>query len=147
MNYIFGKLSKENLFTCHPDLQLIAEESLKISQVDFGITEGHRTLEKQQEYFETGASKCDGVTKISKHQSLPSMAMDIRVYVPDKPKLSYDIAHLAYLGGVISAVAERLLMEGKITHKIRWGGNFDMDNEILEQDFDDMPHYELTNII
>ena len=147
MNYIFGTISRQNLDTCHQDLQLIAEESLKVSQVDFGITEGHRTLEKQQEYFETGASKCDGITKISKHQSYPSLAMDIRVYVPNKPELTYNIIYMAYLGGVITSVAERLLGEGKIKHKIRWGYNWNNNGEIgTDQTFQDMPHFELIEL-
>lgn len=145
MNYVFGKLSVANLETCHPDLKLIAEEALKISQVDFGIREGFRTLEKQQEYFETGASQCDGIIKKSKHQAFPSMAMDIRVYVADKPKLTYSVIYLSYLGGVITSVARKLLSEGKICHSIRWGYNWDSDNEIgTDQTFQDMPHYELV---
>lgn len=63
MSFTFGKRSREKLSQCHPDLQLIAEESLKLSSIDFGISEGHRSVEKQQEYFRTGKSKVDGIKK------------------------------------------------------------------------------------
>lgn len=142
--YQFGSRSKEKLATCHKDLQLIADESLKVSQVDFGISEGHRTIEKQQEYFRTGKSKVDGIKIKGKHNHQPSLAFDIYASVSGKPKLSFNPTYLAYLGGVITAVAKRLLNEGKIAHKIRWGYNWDSDGEIgTDQQFQDLPHFEL----
>ena len=74
----FSKRSLERLNTADPQLQLLAHEVLKISPYDFAITEGLRTLEKQQEYFRKGASKCDGVKNKSKHQT--GRAIDIMVY-------------------------------------------------------------------
>jgi len=144
MSYKFGNRSNRNLATCHVDLQLIAEESLKISQVDFGVSEGHRSVEKQLEYFNTGKSKIDGVNKKGKHNYQPSLAMDIYAYVSGKPKLSFNPTYLAYLGGVITATAQRLLNEGRISHKVRWGYNWDSDGEIgTDQRFNDLPHFEL----
>ena len=144
MSYIFGKRSKEKLSTCHKDLQLIAEESLKVSQMDFGVSEGHRTIEKQQEYFNSGKSKVDGIKIKGKHNYQPSLAFDIYAYISGKPKLAFNTSNLAYLGGVITATAKRLLNEGRITHRVRWGFNWDMDGEIgTDQRFQDMPHFEL----
>ena len=49
--------------------------------------------------------------------------------------------------GHINGVAEMLYKQGGITHKLRWGGNWDMDGEILiDQSFDDRPHVELIKI-
>ena len=144
MSYQFGNRSKEKLAQCHPDLQLIATESLRVSQVDFGVSEGHRTIEKQQEYFNSGKSKVDGIKIKGKHNHQPSQAFDIYAYVSGKPKLSYSKTYLSYLGGVITATAKRLLNEGRITHKVRWGYNWDSDGEIgTDQTFQDMPHFEL----
>ena len=144
--YQFGTRSKEKLSQCHKDLQLIADESLKVSQVDFGVSEGHRTVEKQQEYFNSGKSKVDGIKIKGKHNYQPSLAFDIYAYVSGKPKLAFSQTYLSYLGGVITATAKRLLNEGKITHKVRWGYNWDMDGEIgTDQRFQDMPHFELKD--
>lgn len=144
MSYVFGKRSKEKLSQCHPDLQLIAEEALKVSSMDFGVSEGHRSLEKQMEYFNSGRSKVDGIKIKGKHNYQPSLAFDIYAYISGKPKLAYNTSNLAYLGGVITATAKRLLNEGKITHRLRWGFNWDMDGEIgTDQRFQDMPHFEL----
>lgn len=139
----FGKTSKERLITCHADIQLIMNESIKITNVDFGIAEGHRSIEKQKQYFKEGKSKIDGVNKKGKHNYTPSLAVDIYPYFDNGAK--WDNEHLSYLAGIIHAVSEMLFASGKITHKIRWGGNWDMDGIILiDQSFDDRPHFELV---
>ena len=139
----FGNKSKERLNTCHKDIQLIMNEAIKISNVDFGIAEGHRSLEKQLQYFKQGKSKIDGVTKKGKHNYTPSLAVDIFPYLENEA--NWDKEHLSYLSGVIHAVSEILFRQGKTTHKIRWGGNWDMDGVILiDQSFDDRPHFELV---
>src|SRR3990167_5347863 len=145
MAYSFGNRSKVKLASCHKDLQIIAEEAIKVSMVDFGISEGHRTLEKQLEYFSTGKSKIDGIKKKGKHNQSPANAFDFYAYIPNKPELSFDIRYLCYLVGVITATAQRLLNEGRITHKVRSGANWDSDGELLtDQDFDDLPHVEIV---
>ena len=78
MGYKFSKRSKSRLETCHPDIQLICNELIKI--YDFSVLEGHRSPETQQEYFAEGKSKLDGVNRRSKHQASPSMAVDIMPY-------------------------------------------------------------------
>lgn len=160
--YKFGNRSKENLEEVHPDLKLIMEEAIKVSDVDFGITEGHRPASKQFELYKRGreydydtdtwvisnkskvVTYLDGTSKKSKHNEYPAMAVDVYVYIPGKPRLAYDVSHMSYVAGVIKAVAKRLLEEGKIIHDVRWGANWDGDGEIItDQDFDDLPHFEL----
>ena len=139
----FGKTSKSRLQTCHKDIQLIMNEAIKITNVDFGIAEGHRSIEKQQQYFKEGKSKIDGVSKKGKHNYSPSLAVDIYPYFENGSK--WDNEHLSYLSGIIHAVSEILFADGKISHKVRWGGNWDMDGIILiDQSFDDRPHFELV---
>jgi len=142
--YTFGKRSQAQLDTCHKDLQWIANEALKASRVDFSIIEGARPLALQQKYFKEGKSKIDGIKVKGNHNYQPSRAFDIAVYVSGKPKLTYDTNHLCYIAGIIIGVSERLYALGQTNHKIRWGGNWDRDGEILtDQNFDDMPHFEL----
>ena len=93
--YQFGKRSREKLAQCHADLQLIATESLKVSSIDFGVSEGHRSIEKQQEYFNSGKSKVDGIKIKGKHNYQPSLAIDIYAYIPSKPKLAFNTNNLA----------------------------------------------------
>ena len=141
--YKFGKTSKVRLATCHKDIQVIMNTAISLSNVDFGIAEGERSLAKQLQYFNEGKSKIDGVKKKGKHNYSPSLAADIYPYFENGAK--WDNEHLSYLSGIIHAVSEILFNTGKITHKIRWGGNWDMDGIILiDQSFDDRPHFELV---
>jgi len=142
MSYEFSTKSKLKLATCHPDLQVIMNAAIKASQVDFGIAEGHRSLEKQLEYFRTGKSKLNGTTSKSKHQGMPSEAVDIYPYV--NGKADYSQTSLCFLGGLICGIAADLFERGEVMYRLRWGGNWDKDGEVItDQSFDDLPHFEL----
>ena len=144
----FGEKSLERLATCHPDLQMIMKTAILITDIDFGISEGHRSVERQKELYAQGRTSpgqvvtwVDGVTKLSKHNQNPSMAVDIFPWI--QGKIKWDNEHLSYLAGLIHGVAEMLLAQELITHRIRWGGNFDMDGELVEESSTDRPHFEL----
>jgi peptidoglycan L-alanyl-D-glutamate endopeptidase CwlK len=147
MPYEFGNRSKQNLETCHPDLQLVANEVIKITRIDFGISEGHRSIQKQQVLYQQGKTTIDGITRKGRHNYLPSEALDFFVYHPDldyRTKMVYDKVHMAYIAGMFMAIADRLYKEGRITHRLRWGGNWDMDGVIqFDQSFQDFPHIEI----
>ena len=84
---------------------------------DISVIEGHRSLETQQAYYRDGKSQLDGVNKKSKHQSWPSMAVDIMPWYSgfnpftDKngDKMFY------YMAGQFMAIAARLpIVTGKL---------------------------------
>ena len=145
--YTFSKNSYNKLSTCHDDLIKIFELVIKRSNVDFGISEGHRTIERQNELYRQGKSKIDGVTRKGKHNVKPSEALDVYVYhsvLETRRKIIYSREHLSYIAGLADACANELFEKGEIKHKIRWGGNWDSDGVIgLDQSFDDFPHFEL----
>ena len=150
-----GVTSKRRLITCDSDLQLIIKESIKVSQIDFGVAQGERTVEQQQQYFNEGKSKVnpraykttEELLKRGKHIvdgiiRTESQAVDIYAYI--NGKASWDINSLCYIGGVITSTATKLYQEGKIDYKLRWGGNWNSDGVIItDQSFQDLPHYEL----
>lgn len=142
--YSFSKKSKFNLSTCHKDIQLILNELIKF--YDFSVIEGHRTLETQQQYFKDGKSKLDGVNQLSKHQSYPSMAVDIIPYKKNTNAFSgheKDDRRFYMMMGMVKAISHKLLEEGKISHKVRFGLDWDSDDTFRDQTFDDLPHFEL----
>lgn len=139
----FGNKSASRLSTCHEDLQKIC--NLAIEYYDFSVTEGTRTKATQMKYFKEGKSKLDGINKISKHQSTPSMAVDIAPY-PIKWKGNKSRARFYQLSGYMFLAAEILLQAGSISHKLRWGGDWDSDKDFEDQSFDDLPHFELKSI-
>lgn len=141
MGYKFGKKSKKQLDTCHEDIQAICNEVIK--SFDFSVLEGTRTLELQQMYFKYGKSKLDGIIKKSKHQSFPSNAVDIAPYPIDFRNKSKAKARFYLLAGYMFQASIELYRRGLITHKLRWGGDWDSDKEFEDQSFDDLPHFEL----
>jgi peptidoglycan L-alanyl-D-glutamate endopeptidase CwlK len=146
--YKFGKGSKTKLESVHHDLVKILNLAISRSPLDFGISEGHRSLERQKELYDQGKSKIDGISKKGKHNYSPSLAVDVYIYHPDletRKKLAYDVPSLCIIAGVITSCAKELEEKGDIKHSIRWGGNWDNDNVILyDQSFDDLPHFELV---
>jgi len=78
----------------------------------------------------------------SKHNYEPSRAVDI--YAWENGKTTYRLEVMTYLGGLIEGVSEMLHAAKLISHRIRWGGNFDGDGIIIEEySFIDTPHFEL----
>lgn len=150
--YSFGKKSKAQLDTCHRDIQLILNELIKF--YDFSVLEGIRTAERQKELFDAGKSKLDGVSLLSKHQGKPdtnrnivSYAVDIMPYSKGENAFSgdeKDDRRFYLMMGMVKAITKRLLEEGKITHDVRFGLDWDGDDTFRDQTFDDLPHFELV---
>lgn len=131
----FSQRSLDNLNECHPDLQLIAHEAIKY--FDFVVYEGYRGKEDQDKYFFEGKSKVRFPN--SKHNKSPSMAFDAAPY-----PINWDRTGAFYfMAGIMIAVAKRLKDEGKISHNLRWGGDFNRDRNLYNDKFIDLPHFEL----
>lgn len=132
----FSKSSADNLATCDVRLQIICKRALEVSKIDFGISCGYRSPEDQLKVFQAGKSKIDGIKQKSKHNYSPALAVDIFGYV--NGKADYSVPVMSYLAGVMDAVSADLNIP------FRWGGNWDGDGIIItDQDFDDLPHFEL----
>lgn len=141
----FSAKSLAKIATCHSDIQMILTEL--ITMYDFSVLEGHRTQETQMRYFAEGKSKLDGVTKLSKHQSMPSMAVDIMPYADGTNAFSgkeLDNRRFYMMMGMVKAIAERLYREGKITHRVRFGLDWNSNDLFEDQTFHDLPHFELV---
>lgn len=135
------------LLTCHPDIQVIMLEVIK--HYDCSIVEGLRTAEQQMKYFKAGKSTLDGVTKMSKHQddgSGLSRAVDVMPYKKGTNAFSgkeTDNRRFYFMAGIIRMCAMKLHGEGKITHHVRFGLDWDSDDVYGDQNFHDLPHLEL----
>lgn len=57
MTRVFSKRSKDNLLGVHPDLVKVTTLALELSEADFTVIEGLRSLETQKKNFASGASK------------------------------------------------------------------------------------------
>jgi len=134
--YKYSQKSQEKLDTCHPDIQKVLNHAIKF--VNITILEGVRPLETQEEYVRTGRSK----TLKSKHLKQDdgyAHAVDCALWPIDWS----DKSRFNYLGGYLQAVADMMYDRGEITHRLRWGGDWDSDQNMKEHSFFDGPHFEL----
>jgi len=119
--------SQDKLNSVHKDLQVLFNKVLQIC--DCTVIEGHRSYDRQKDLFENGKTK----TLKSKHCINPSFAIDVAPYPID----FNDIKRFYYFGGIVKAVSEILDIP------IRWGGDWDKDNDLNDQTFNDLVHFEL----
>lgn len=73
--FMFGKRSKEKMVGVHADLIRVMKRALELSPVDFAITEGLRTPERQKQLVAAGASKTLNSRHITGH------AVDVAAFV------------------------------------------------------------------
>lgn len=67
-----SRRTRDNLYGVHHKLVAVVGYALAISEIDFYVNEGLRTVEKQQQYFKEGKSKLDGIKKRGNHQDNPN---------------------------------------------------------------------------
>jgi len=139
--YKFSKKSQTQLETCHKDIQLICSEAIKI--IDIKVTEGARSQKRQIELFKKGRSKLDGVTKFSKHQVTKEKLLSSAIDILPCPVDWGDKKRFFFVAGIMKGITLRLLEEGRITHALRWGGDWNSNNNFEDQTFNDLPHFEL----
>jgi len=147
----FSKLSRSRLMTCHPDLITIAETAIKY--YDFSVICGKREKIEQEAAYKKGYSKLHypdsrhNQSVIMKDDSI-SDAMDLAPYSNKLKAVDWDnLEAFRFLGGLIIGISEMLYSEGKIHHRVRWGGDWngykDYYNDFKDQKFIDLPHFEL----
>ena len=127
----FGRRSKKNLKTCDEDLVFLFGEVVKY--FDCSVIEGHRGKKLQNMYFKEGKSKLkfpDG-----NHNKKPSKAVDVVPYPIDFK----DRERMTYFAGFVKGMAAALGIP------IRWGGDWNNNTEVKDNNFDDLPHFELRN--
>ncbi|WP_027709234.1 M15 family metallopeptidase [Zooshikella ganghwensis] len=131
----FSTRSLERLTSCHPDLQVVFQEVIK--DCDCTILEGFRSRKAQNNAYTAGRSKLQFPQ--SKHNQSPSLAVDVAPYPIDWQ----DIHGFYYFGGLVLGTALNLYKNGQISHRLRWGGDWDQDHDVRDQSFNDLVHFEL----
>jgi hypothetical protein len=126
----FGKKSTEKLATCDQRLQDVLNEVVK--HFDCSILCGHRGKEEQNEAYHSGRSKLKFPK--SKHNGTPSKAVDVAPYPIDWN----DINRFHYFAGFVVGIAA----SKGIT--LRYGGDWDRDTQLKDNNFNDLPHFEIV---
>ena len=126
----FGKKSRERLATCDERLQRVFNEV--INYVDCSILEGHRGEERQEKLFDEGKTKVHYPN--GRHNASPSRAVDVVPYPVDWD----DRERFHLFAGFVLGIAKSMGIS------LRWGGDWNQNFEVDDNQFDDFPHFELT---
>lgn len=118
----FSKRSLDNLKGVHPDLVAVAKKALELTVIDFIVTEGLRTLDRQRHLISQGASR----TMKSRH--LTGHAIDV-VATLSPGTVSWKVKDMTMISKAFKEASKLLNIP------IVWGGDW--------KTFKDTPHYEL----
>ena len=126
----FSKVSLARLLTCDIALQQLFLEVVKF--FDCTVECGYRWKEAQDAAFAAGRSKLQWPR--SRHNTTPSQAVDVSPY----PVNYKDVQRYYYFAGQVAQFAREM----KIA--VRWGGDWDSDTFVNDQNFNDLVHWELV---
>ena len=94
------------------------------------MTTEYTIYNEDNELVAKGASK----TKYSKH--IEGRAVDVAPY----PINWEDRERMTYFAGMVMGIAKAKGIG------LRWGGDWNQNTDLEDNGFDDLPHFELTNI-
>lgn len=136
---IFSQKSLQQLATCHTDLQTIFNEVIKY--VDCVIIEGRRDKEAQDKAFADGKSKLQWPN--GKHNFYPSNAVDVAPLVNGGIDWKKS-GQFYFFAGRVLGIADMLKEQAKITRSIRYGGDWNQNDNISDETFLDLVHFEIV---
>lgn len=121
MSFELNQSSLDRLRGVHPELISVVKLAIQKTAINFIVTEGLRTLDRQKELVAAGASK----TMKSRH--LTGHAVDLAAIVGKEVRWDWP------LYGKIAAAMKEAAVELKVS--IQWGGDW--------KTFRDGPHFQL----
>lgn len=116
-----SRRSRQRLEGVHPDLVRVVERAIQLTAVDFVVTEGVRTRERQRQLFKAKAT----TTMHSRH--LTGHAVDLAAWVDSEVRWDWPLYSL------LSAAMKRAAHE--LCIPLEWGGDW--------RSFKDGPHFQL----
>lgn len=141
MGYRLSSRSLSRLDGVHPKLIEIVKRAIQITKQDFVVLEGVRTPERQRELYAQGRSKPGRKvtwTLKSNHFVNPITGFGHAVDICPYPIDWNDTSKFDAIAVAMMKAAKEL---GVV---IRWGANWDMDEDIREKGEFDSPHWELV---
>lgn len=119
--YHLGRRSLVNLGGVRNDLVAVVKRAIEITEIDFTVLEGLRTVERQKQLVANGAS----TTMNSRH--LDGHAVDLGAWVDGT--ISWHWPHYHKIAAAMNKAADELGIE------LEWGGDW--------KSFPDGPHFQL----
>lgn len=106
--YKLSKRSLDRLVGVDPRLVEVVKNAIQISSIDFGVSEGLRSVQRQRELVAKGASQ----TMNSKH--INGLAVDLVAYIGDR--ISWELSLYDNIADAMKMSAQELDVP------VRWGG-------------------------
>lgn len=122
-NFKFSQRSENNLKGVNSDLVKIVRRALQLSPVDFGITEGLRTIERQRQLVAAGKSQTMNSRHITGH------AVDVFAYPTSAG--SWEWKYYEQIATAFKQAAKELNIP------VEWGGDW--------KTLKDGPHFQLPH--
>ena len=150
MTYKLSQKSLNKLKGVKPELKAVVTDAIKLTKIDFGVTQGKRTLKQQEALVAKGASQ----TLKSKH--LTGDAVDVVAYLGQRISwelnLYDDIAEAFREAAIMNDVALRWGAAWHINDIRKYQRNMekammdyiDLRRKQGRRPFIDAPHFELT---
>lgn len=137
MSIVLGQRSLSRLEGVHPDLVRVVKKAAALSDLDFTVLEGLRTLDRQKQILKQGATKTLNSRHITGH------AVDLAPMIDGKISWDWPLYHRLAEYMRSASVSENV--------PIRWGGtwkllsaiNGPITAKVLSRSFPDGPHFEL----
>lgn len=123
MTFKLSDRSLERLEGVHPDLRMVVELAITKTAVDFAVTEGLRSRERQQQLVAAGASRTMNSRHITGH------AVDLCALVNGEVRWDWPLYHR--IAAAVKVAAADLGVP------IEWGGDW--------KTFPDGPHFQLPH--
>ena len=114
MSFELSQRSLERLEGVEDSLVVVVKRAIQLTKVDFGVSEGLRSVPRQMELVARGASK----TMKSKH--IDGLAVDLVAYISGR--VSWELNLYDDIADAMAAAAK----EHGVT--IRWGGAWHIDD-------------------
>lgn len=133
----FSQVSKDRLFTCHFDLQILFNYVIQF--YDCVIVCGYRTKAAQEKAFNEGNST---VHYPSTHNTKPCISVDVAPY--EKTGIDWSKLQSSYFAGFVMGCAAMLFRSGMMKHRVRCGADWNEDMDVDDTKFWDACHFELV---
>jgi peptidoglycan LD-endopeptidase CwlK len=122
MAFKLSQKSIDRLSGVHQDLVDVVKRAIEISEVDFAVLEGVRSVARQEQLVKAGASQ----TMKSRH--ITGHAVDLGAYVNGSVRWDWPLYDKIALAMKAAAIEKQVAIE--------WGGDW--------RTFKDGPHFQLT---
>lgn len=141
--------SRRTLEGVHPDLIKVVKRAIEITEVDFLVGEGLRTVATQRRYVRQGKSQTMNSRHIKASNGL-GHAVDLWMWADgeiswdtSRAESFYEVSHDDDYYNYQEIGTSVLMASEELGIPIRWGADWDGDGQHTDHSFIDWVHFEL----